>query len=243
MFMAIISWPMRGALSLLLVAGSSGRAGFYMMLGLMVLLVPFWYLAISNTRRARRRWIRRGEVFDEGLGTVRQGQLVGHFRGREVALFDTGGGRYHPMHSMNARVACASPLGFEVYPRATVEVGKPQNSFDVGVPDLDHDFGFVSNTPDRFKAWFEKPENRQLLVAMLRRGSHRSRLELKTGLLTWGISEEAQIELDLLSTQTASSQSRFIQTDETKRGDLERDQAREILEALSQLAAALERGF
>jgi len=66
---------------------------------------------------------------------------------------------------------------------------------------------------------------------------------MKTGRLTWGIRGGLETEQDLLSAQTASAQSRFIQTDKAKLGDLERDRTRDLLENLNQLVAALESEF
>ncbi|GEM_PF-5266520 len=165
MSMAIVFWPSRVTLSLILVAGSSGPAGLYLMLGLVLVSAPFWYLAIRSGRRERQRWVRRGQAFDEGSGTMRRGHIAGHFRGREVALFYTGGGRRRP-RCFNAQLACSSPLSFEIDPHATIVIGKARNSFETGDADLDRDFAFVSDAPERFEAWFQKPENNQKLVVV-----------------------------------------------------------------------------
>lgn len=243
--MAVILWPAHPTLHLLMVAGSSGAAGLYMMLVLMIVLAPLWYLTIRSGGRNRETWRGRGQAFDEGAGRRqggrRGGQIVGHFHGREAALFDSGGGRFGPLY-FNAQLACSSPLSFKIDPRAKIEIRKAKNSFAAGEADLDRECDFTSDVPDRFNAWFQKPENKQKLVAMLRRDTSRCRLEMKKDRLTWGIRGGLDSEDDLPSAQMAGAESQSRQMTEAKHGDQERDRTREILEVLRQLAEALERG-
>jgi hypothetical protein len=247
MVMAVIFSPARVTLSLLVVAGSSGGAGLCMMLVLMLELAPLWYLAIRSGRRNRERWVRRGQDFGGGAGTKRGGhkggQIVSHFHGREAALFNSGGGRFGPLY-FNAQLACSSPHSFKIDPRAKIEIGKAKNSFEASDAGLDREYAFDSHAPDHFKAWFQKPGNKQKLVAMLGHDPSRCRLEMKKDQLTWGIRGglDKEKEEDRPSAQLASAGSRFVQMDEAKRGNLECDRTPEVPKILHQIAGALESG-
>lgn len=243
MVMAVFFRPAQVTEALLVVAGSSRAAGLYMMLALMALLAPLWYLAARSARRNRERWEGRGQAFDEGAGKKRGGRrrIVGHFHGREAALFDSGGGRFGPLH-FNAQLACSSPLSFRIDPRANIEIGRAKNSFAVGEADLDREYEFASDVPDRFHAWFQMPANKQKLVAVVHHDTSRCRLEMNKDRLTWGIRGGLDREEDFSPAPVAGAESQSARMRQAARRGLERDRTREILAILHQLAGALESG-
>jgi hypothetical protein len=238
-------WVRYGEYPLLLywAAGSSNKAGLLFVVAMVLLLVLLVFFGIRQSRAERKRWLLRGQVFDGGAGAMRHGRVVGRFRGREAALFSSGGGKHGPSY-FNAQLACSSPLRFEIYPHATITIGKPKNAFESGDAALNREFGFTSDDSGRFLAWFQRPENKQQVVAMLHRGSQRCRLELTKGQLVWGIRGGLANEADLPPAQTDSPLGRFVpvRADPSTAEELERTEVREILESLTQLASALESG-
>lgn len=236
-------WVPCGESPLLLywVAGSSNKAGLLFVVAMVLLLVLLVTFGIRQSRAERKRWLLRGQIFDEGSGAMRRGRVVGHFQGREAALFSSGGGKHGPAY-FNAQIVCSSPLRFGIYPHATITIGKPKNTFESGDAALDREFGFTSDDPGRFLGWFQQPENNKQVVAMLHRDSHRCRLELTKGQLVWGVRGGLTNEADLLPAQTDTAQGRFVpvRADSSAAEESERTQIREILEKLNQLASVLE---
>ncbi len=223
------------------VASSSNKAGLLFVVAMVLLLVLLVFFGIRQSRAERKRWLLRGQVFDEGSGAMRHGRVAGHFHRREAAIFSSGGGKHGPAY-FNAQLACSSPLRFEIYPHATITIGKPKNAFESGDAALDREFGFTSDDSGRFLAWFQQPENNKQVVAMLHRDSHRCRLELTKGQLVWGIRGGIANEADLPPAQADSPRGRFVpaRADPSTAEELERTEVREILESLTQLANALD---
>ncbi len=224
-------------------AGSQqgSNAGLYMMLILTVLLSPLWFAAIRSIRPKRKRWAGFRAVLDAGAGTMRRGRITGHFRGREVALFSSRLGEHK--YYFNIRVACSSPLHFEIWPRALIEIGKPKNSFEIGDADLDRSFHFTSDDPVRLKAWFLTPENNRDVIALLRQGQRRCGLQQEDGSLTWQIQNDLSndLTLDPVGAPQQGPQTRRLPAiSREKANEQERERIREVLEILTQLASRIE---
>jgi hypothetical protein len=204
-------------------------------------LAAFDLLIYLAERAQRRRLARLGGALDEGTARLRVGlftrrRVEGRFRGRAAKLMIESRGKGRPA-CVIAQLACSSTFRFRFYrTTATIRIGTARNSFQVNDAQIDREFIFVSQDPDRARNWLLKPENKEKVLAMLRRGRGSS-LVLKQGFLTWNISNF----FNAISYREFDSGHRFKMKDASKIADVERTAVREALDSLTQLVASLEK--
>jgi hypothetical protein len=205
-------------------------------------MVAFDVATYLAERAQRRTLARLGGALDEGTarnlgGLFTRRRAEGNFRGRAARLMIESAGKGRPA-SVVAQLACSSTFRFRFYrSTARIRIGTARNRFQVDDAQIDREFIFVSQDPDRARNWLLKPENKEKVLAILRRGRGSS-LILKQGFLTWRISRF----FNALSYREFDSGHHFKMKDASKIAELERTAAREALDGLTQLVTSLEKG-
>jgi len=229
--------------------GPSKGPGLLIAIAILVVMDLSVYLA---ERAHRRRLVRLGEALDEGTARLRVGlftgrRVEGHFRGRAAKLMIESAGKGRPS-SVIAQLACSSKFHFSFWKAARIRIGTARNSFQVNDSELDREFSFVSEDPDRARTWFLTADIKGQVVAILRL-YYCSCLEWKKGFLFCTMrgyfagQEGEALRRAVESAPTGAHFGQFIPNSAiSTSAHLEVDRMRRVLDSLSQLAASLEKG-
>lgn len=229
--------------------GPSKGPGLLIAIAILVMMDLGVYLA---ERARRRRLARLGEALDEGtarnLGALfTRRRVEGQFRGRAARLMIQSAGKGQPSNVV-AQLACSSKFRFSFWKAARFRIGAARNSFQINDAELDREFSFVSEDPDRARTWFLTADIKSKLVAMLRL-AYGSCLEWKNGFLIctmrgyYTAQEDEALRRAVQSAPTDMHFGQFIPNSAiSTSAHPEVDRMRRVLDSLSQLAASLERG-
>jgi hypothetical protein len=211
-----------------------------------IALMALFDLGVYWSERSRRKQLARlGEAFDGAVAKTAGGlfskrRVEGTFCGRPVRLMLNPGGRAQPGYPI-ACVTCSSRMDFEFFTSAAVQIGRSKHAFQLGDPEVDRKFTFISQDSGGVRTWLLQPENMKNVIAMLRL---RSSLELKSGFLTWKIwgfwRAVEDTELSSATDRGSLHDGKVVKPRASQGADLEREGMRQALKNLSQLAASLE---
>jgi len=178
---------------------SGGPSKAPMLLFPIAMLVLIGPMVFKRERARRQRLARLGEALDAGTARLRAGPLTaqrveGQFLGRTARLLIRPAARRPD--DVIAQLACASPLRFTFWKPVQFVLGGGINRFQVNDAQLEREFSFISPDPERARSWFLIPENKERVVALLRRGGTGTALRGKRGFLSFEICRSDLMKLN-----------------------------------------------
>lgn len=238
------------ALSVLLYQSGGPGKGTGLLVGIVALVVMDLAIYLGE-RGQRNRLARLGGALDEGTAKLRVGlftrrRVEGQFRGRTARLRLQAGIRGQP-GCVVVELACSSAFRFAFWKAARIRVGKARDGFLINDAELDREFSFISDDPDRARTWFLSPDIKGKVVALLR-GAYGWSLAWKQGFLScemYGLDRMQEGRTLRRAVESGPTSGHFghriptIPTSES--AALLQEEMRKILDCLAQLAVSLEK--
>ncbi len=238
------------ALSFLLYQSGGPSKGPGLLIAIVMLIVIDVALYLGERGR-RSQLARLGLVLDPGTARLRVGlfnrrRVEGQFRSRAARLRLVPGIRGQP-GCIVVQLACTSAFRFTFWKAAQIRVGKASNSFLVNDAELDREFSFVSDDPDRARTWFLTSDIKGKVVLLLR-GAFGWSMAWKQGFLScemYGLDRVQEHKALRRSVESGPSDVHFgdrisrLPTSES--AALLQEEIRRVLDCLMQLALSLER--
>ena len=238
------------AFSALLYESGGPSKGPALLIAIVVLVVMDFAVYLGERGR-RNRLARLGAALDEGTARLRTGlftrrRLEGQFRGRAASLRMRPGIRGQP-GCIVAQLACSSAFRFTFWKAARIRVGAARNGFLVNDADLDREFTFVSDDPDRARTWFLTPDIKGKVVTLLR-GTYGWSLAWNKGFLSCEMygrdtMQEGKALRRIVESRPTEGHfgDRIPGLPTSESAALLQEEIRGVLDCLAQLAASLER--